>query len=553
MPRVATPEIGLTIRLGLALATLALGTMTHQAFVMAPWVLAVASVNVLIVILLRWRRDLHDIWAMVALAGLTVLATVAMEVIDNNNSFLLLVIAALHAGVRLGWIGALVTGWACLTTAFLMDEFTAYDGITGPEIVISMIVGSLIALIAALWHIPAPSKDTIAAEEARELLIRLGSLADSLETGFDIPALGDATLEEIADTVSIERGAVIMRNIDDAVPVSLRGLRRMPWPAPSDTSSALNRTWEHGLPARDTHLEGDVWFDTLVVPLKDAMGSVIGLIALDRRDEAFTVTDQSEVMRIAQRAARLFEVGMLFSRLRGRAALEERTRLARDMHDGVAQELAALSFSVNLAVQQAPDGSPIRASLESLRTSMRQSLTDIRHQISTLQMVERPSVSLGAILSSTLQSFGTQTGLRTTMTIDETRFRFPAHIEVQLHRLALDFINDARVSGATWVDWEISLSAPNADLVLIHDGDSSLTEEFYAKHTVTQRGQLIVDSLIPKGHYVHVSLGTDTTPEDLGGSPFLDDLELAEEHPGTTIREHAPAWSGVRQPEREPR
>ena len=314
----------------------------------------------------------------------------------------------------------------------------------------------------------------------------------------------------------------------------------MPWPAPTQEDSLLRRTWVEGASVRGAHGSGADRTFFLTVPLVSADGDTVGMVAVDRSASPFSAHDQRAVEGIADRIEPLVEVGVLFSRLRGRAAVEERSRLARDMHDGVAQELAALAFTVDTLVQQTSSEDPVRAGLETLRTTMRQSLGDIRTHISTLRMVERPGVSLGAVLSTTLQEFATSTGVRTTMTLDESPFRFPAHVEMQVQRLALDILADARASGATAVDWDVWLSAPNARIVFTHDGRTSLTERECATHPLAQHGMVDVDSLIPHGLYLELRLGDYVPPREsarvelsasvraTSASPDPHELNLAE-------------------------
>ncbi|MCA1784208.1 MAG: histidine kinase [Intrasporangiaceae bacterium] len=533
LPRFAVPGMGLVLRLSLSLATIGIAVLTNNAFLVVPWALVVTAADTLIVILRTWRPDLAEAWMLGLIAGLTALAAVALQA-AGTPALLLILIPAIHAGLSLGLSGALVVGWVNLIVGYAMTIATQNHQFEGVSVIVWMTVAFVATLVASLWRIPPPGKDLIAAQEAKALLIRLGSLADSLDTGFDLPALGDWALSEIDEQVGIERGAVLLRTEGDAVVIGLRGQTRMPWPAPTQPDSALHRTWKESVSVRGASGLGPARSFILTVPLVSADGSAVGMVAVDRSSHPFSSEDQRSVEGIANRIEPLVEVGVLFSRLRGRAAVEERARLARDMHDGVAQELAALAFTVDSLVARTPAEDPVSIGLESLRVSMRQSLGDLRNQISTLRMVERPGVSLGAVLSTTLQEFATNTGVRTSMTLDESPFRFPAHVEMQVQRLALDVLADARASGATFVDWNVWLSAPNARILLTHDGAPGLDRDTYASHPLIQHGEVIVDSLIPTGLYVELVLGGDPpgegvappTHEEAGGG---DEVHLSHE------------------------
>jgi signal transduction histidine kinase len=509
--RLKVPGFALVLRLSLSLATLGISLLQGTAQEVAPWVIAVTTADLLIYVVRHWRPDIAETWMFGLIGSLTAVATMAAQT-AGATALLLLLIPGIHAGLALGRVGALLAGWVSLIVGYAMIVATPFNVFEGTEIIGLMGVVFLTALVAVIWHEPGPDKNAVAAQEAKALLIRLGSLADSLETGFDVPALADWALAEIDELVGVERGAVLLRTEGDAVVVGLSGHTRMPWPVPTDPGSVLHRTWSESVSVRGAAGVGLERSFVLTVPLTIADGTAVGMIAVDRGRAPFSGEDQRSVESVAHRIEPLIEVGILFSRLRGRAVVEERARLARDIHDGVAQEIAALAFTVDLLVQQTPPDDPVRAGLESLRTSMRHSLTDLRNQISTLRMVERPGVSLGAVLSTTMQQFATNTSLRTRMTVDESPFRFPAHLEMQIQRLALDIIADARATGASFVDCTVWLWAPNARLTFAHDGASTVTPEEYADHPLTEHGRIVVDSLIPQGLYVEVRLGSEAPP-----------------------------------------
>lgn len=508
------PILALATRLMLAVITLLLAWGGGAFFVVAPWAVAVAVGDVLLFVLLRWRPDLPKTWKISGVVAIALVATAGVQVVPELLAVLLITSAALLGGLVLGLVGALIVPGAYLFGSFLMYELSAEYGLHNFDFVAVLAATTGAALTAAFWHPAAPHANAAVALEARNLLVRLSSLAESLDTGFDLPSLGDTTLEEVAQQLDLERAVMIVRTGKHPVPISLRGLTRMPWAAPSHADSQLHRTWSEGVAVRRAHVEDFERRFLLAMPLHDSQGEVLGLIAVDRQEMPYSSAEESVLARIAAGTGPLLEVAILFSGLRTRAALEERSRLARDMHDGVAQELAALSYSVDTLLSQATHGQDVTAGLQWLRQSMRQSLGDIRHQISTLRMVERPDVSLGSVLSTNLQNAGTSSGMRTTMAIEETPFRFPAHIEVSLNRLALDVLADARSGGATMVDMEVALSAPNARLAMRHDGRSSLDSTSFAHHPAAAHGEVRVESLLPGGRYVEIILGSDPAPTD---------------------------------------
>ena len=76
-----------------------------------------------------------------------------------------------------------------------------------------------------------------------------------------------------------------------------------------------------------------------MLPLRIGLRT-FGLVALERT-EAFDATQASAAERVLEEQALRLETALLFSEVRSLATAEERRRLAREIHDGIAQELAS--------------------------------------------------------------------------------------------------------------------------------------------------------------------------------------------------------------------
>ena len=170
---------------------------------------------------------------------------------------------------------------------------------------------------------------------------------------------------------------------------------------------------------------------------------------------------------VARQHQGLIAVALAFGGLRERAGIEERERLARQIHDGIAQELVALGFRVD-RLKRLPDDE-LRPEIVQLRTEVSRILGDVRSHIGDLRLTVRPEGGLGAAITSQLQVFGAATGAAVTLRLSESSFRLPAHVETGLYRIFLDFVADARRAAQTEdIEVEVSLrtQAPDARMVL---------------------------------------------------------------------------------------
>ena len=99
-------------------------------------------------------------------------------------------------------------------------------------------------------------------------------------------------------------------------------------------------------------------------------------------------------------------------------------------------------------------------------------MADLRMHITDLRVAERPGTGLGAVLGAAVQSFGSVTGVRTTVTVSEGQRRMDPRVEILIHRLVMDILADAQASGArsAWVTLTTSVAGP-ACVDVSHDGD----------------------------------------------------------------------------------
>jgi signal transduction histidine kinase len=213
------------------------------------------------------------------------------------------------------------------------------------------------------------------------------------------------------------------------------------------------------------------------------------------------------------------DVALIFAALRQKAAFEERERLAREMHDGIAQELVALGYRIDVARRQAATKAPDFApTLEDARADLSRVLTDLRLRIADLRLAVRPDQGLGAVVGARLQQFGAATGLTVGLRLSESPYRLPAHLETLIYRLILDFLNDARnARGVTGIEARLDVNAPQAWLQINHDGESRLEADAFRDHPLADLGATIEVQPDAKGVTVSLSLN-DRWPKHV---PYL--------------------------------
>jgi ligand-binding sensor domain-containing protein/signal transduction histidine kinase len=177
---------------------------------------------------------------------------------------------------------------------------------------------------------------------------------------------------------------------------------------------------------------------------------------------AFGQGERRLFLALVQRAVLAIENARLYEQAQDLAALEERQRLARDLHDAVTQTLFSTSLIAEVLPriwEQDPDDGHRR--LEQVRQGTRSALAEMR----TLLLELRPTGLADADLGDLVRQLGEAvTGRsRVSVTVDvDGGCDLPSNVQVALYRIAQEALNNvARHAQASraWVSLHCSSAA----------------------------------------------------------------------------------------------
>jgi signal transduction histidine kinase len=125
-------------------------------------------------------------------------------------------------------------------------------------------------------------------------------------------------------------------------------------------------------------------------------------------------------------------------------AIEERTRLSRDIHDTIAQGFSSISLlaRASLSNGSAADGSQVLNQIDSIA---RDNLVDVRRIVAALAPAELEEGALASALGRMLERLGEETGLDTELHADEGFPALPTTVEVALLRTAQSALANVRL------------------------------------------------------------------------------------------------------------
>ena len=155
------------------------------------------------------------------------------------------------------------------------------------------------------------------------------------------------------------------------------------------------------------------------------------------------------------------------------AILGERTRIARELHDTLAQSLTGMGMQIEAALGTIPpDLGRARGHLRRARSMVSASLADVRRSIWVLRaQAERSGGDLAASLSASLAQLASDSGARLSVDVGGPPRALPAEIERNLLRIAHEAVTNAvRHSEASRIDVAVRFDDDGVHLRVHDDG-----------------------------------------------------------------------------------
>jgi nitrate/nitrite-specific signal transduction histidine kinase len=169
-------------------------------------------------------------------------------------------------------------------------------------------------------------------------------------------------------------------------------------------------------------------------------------------DELSDLAESFDTLRAQLRSSRI-ENDELQKRTHSLAILEERDRLAREMHDNLAQTLGYINLKAAMADSELVlrQTNEARASLLELKRAAKEAYTDVRESIFNLRNAPTSGDGLLAILTNSLTEYRAQCGIEVQLYIaDERLAEFPVEVQVQVNRIIQEALTNVRKhSGAS--------------------------------------------------------------------------------------------------------
>ena len=363
--------------------------------------------------------------------------------------------------------------------------------------------------------------------EANALLFSLQRVAQTLPASLDLDDVLDSTLTRLRPLIDADAVTVLLYSDPDRSwdAVRSRGHR----------GASSYSTDQLALPLRDAMLSSrsitvadlardgpgvaDGMASGLYASLR-ARGTLMGLIALESREPDYFSVQHTELLNgFIEPFGIAIDNARLFRRLRSIGADEERSRIARELHDRIGNALAMIGFEVDRLTMQAQRGSDVAAPLGELRLQVSAVVGDVREALYDLRTDVSDAQDLVATLTMFCERVRNRSPLDVTFNADAT-YRLPLLQERefwQISREAITNVERHARADALVVSWKCRPTI--VELVIADNGQGfvkgSGRPDSYGLVGMRERAASVnavldISSDLGVGTTIRVSMGTDT-------------------------------------------
>ena len=194
-------------------------------------------------------------------------------------------------------------------------------------------------------------------------------------------------------------------------------------------------------------------------------------------------------------------------------ALEERNRLAREIHDTLAQGLAATALQLETAAAYLDDSfdpEPVRQAVHKALTITQNNLEEARRSVLDLRAAPLEGRSLAEALAELVDSMSGDGAPRIAFESVGGARPLPARVEAGIYRIARESLTNASShSGATKILLRVVVTPRELELSVEDDGKgfeaSEIPEERYGLVGISERASLLGGKMS-----LETSIGTGT-------------------------------------------
>ncbi|MCL4535537.1 MAG: GAF domain-containing sensor histidine kinase, partial [Bacteroidetes bacterium] len=317
-------------------------------------------------------------------------------------------------------------------------------------------------------------------------LLALNSIAAAVSQSFDLHEILTLTLQKSLEALDAQGGGIVLFGSGNGAPSSqlslglseefMKSIARTRLDAV--VMGRLDNFSEDGATAQRSQREDSNGSDHALssfatAPLK-AKGSVVGVICVaGSAATGFDSEDGRLLTAIGHQVGIAVENARLFAQVQSLATLEERERIAREMHDGLAQMLGFLGIKTRMVQQFVASGrlDEAETDLGLMQKIVQDAYAEVRQAILSLRTAGEIEKGLITAISESASDFTEHNAIPVEVALTgESGVCFRPEAEVQLVRIVQEALANVRKHARAGKVW-IRLACQENEAVLAVEDD----------------------------------------------------------------------------------
>ena len=317
-------------------------------------------------------------------------------------------------------------------------------------------------------------------------LLAVNTIAATISQSFDLDEILRLTLEKGREALGVQSGGIVIFGQESGEPSTqlsqglsdefMNTIARTRLDAvvmgQLDSPGESIRASESGQPGvADAEVPSPGSF--MIAPMK-VKGRVLGTISVAGPEAAgFDSEDGRLLTAIGHQVGIAVENARLFAQVQNMATLQERERIAREMHDGLAQVLGFLGIKARMVQQLVASGRLDQAEddLAQIQKTVQEAYAEVRQSILSLRTAGELEKGLLSAIRESAFDFSEQNSIPVEVALaDEGEVCFRSESEVQLVRIVQEALANVRKHARAGKVW-IKLACQDGEAVLTVEDD----------------------------------------------------------------------------------
>ncbi len=206
-----------------------------------------------------------------------------------------------------------------------------------------------------------------------------------------------------------------------------------------------SREWLAEPPRPPASLHQELGARSLLGVTLGAGGQPVGRVLLANRERKFTARELRWLEQVVAHLGQPLDNVFQLRHLRARAVEAERSRISRDLHDGILQTLLSLNIQLDVLRRKLPHApEQAEAELAALQRTVQQESEELRRMVTDLRPLRVESADLPELMYGFAERYRNESGLALDLFLDGRDLRVPDRVCRELFQIYRESLHNVK-------------------------------------------------------------------------------------------------------------